>query len=78
MSRHLYIEFANQEAVMKSMRLNETLFKGRQITIMPKRKNVPGRGRGGFRGRNPMHMMASMLNLLVRGGGRGFRRGRPF
>jgi hypothetical protein len=65
---------------MKSMRLNETLFKGRQITIMQKRKNIPGRGRGGFRGgKNPMMQLASMLQMMVRGGGRGgFRRGRPF
>ena len=63
---------------MKSKRLNETLFKGRQITIMPKRKNIPGRGRGGFRGKNPMMQLASMLQIMVRGGGRGNRRGRPF
>ena len=25
--------------------MNETLFKGRQITVMPKRKNMPGKGK---------------------------------
>jgi hypothetical protein len=65
---------------MKSMRLNETLFKGRQITITHKRKNLPGRGRGGFsRGRNPMQNLATMLSIMVRGGRGGFRgRGRHF
>lgn len=30
---------------MRSKLLNETLFHGRQITVIPKRKNVPGQGK---------------------------------
>lgn len=36
---------------MRSKLLNETLFHGRQITVIPKRKNIPGQGKassGGF------------------------------
>ena len=55
---------------------NETLFKGRQITVIEKRKNKPGMGHG--RGGN--NQMAQMMNIMQmmfkRGGmGRGFPRG---
>lgn len=61
---HCYIEFATQEAAIRSKILNESLFKGRQITVVPKRKNLPhkgsaagsGRGSKGFMGRHPMGM----------------------
>jgi len=51
-----YVEFADAEAVVNAIILNETEFKGRQIKISPKRTNIPGynraRGRGrGSRGR---------------------------
>ena len=41
---YAYIEFAEQESAVRSKILNESLFKGRQITVIPKRKNVPHRG----------------------------------
>ena len=50
----------NKEGAIKAKHLNESLFKGRQLTVMAKRKNVPGRGhrsQGGGRGQNPMMMM---------------------
>ena len=50
---HVYIEFANKESSIKARHLNESLFKGRQLTVVPKRKNKPGMGsggRGGFGG----------------------------
>ena len=48
---YAYIEFEKEESVEKSIELlNDSLFKGRQITVMKKRKNLPGKGRGGFRG----------------------------
>lgn len=66
-----YIEFADKEAVQTAMALDESLFRGRQIKVMPKRTNRPGittsnrqprgrfRGRGrfggGFRGRRPRY-----------------------
>ena len=42
---HCYIEFANKEAAIKARVLDESLFRGRQITVEPKRKNKPGMGR---------------------------------
>uniref|UniRef100_A0A914HGB5 RRM domain-containing protein n=1 Tax=Globodera rostochiensis TaxID=31243 RepID=A0A914HGB5_GLORO len=52
-----YIQFADVEAVNTSTSLNDSLFLGRQIKVVPKRTNVPGlsttnrpprgRGRGG-------------------------------
>uniref|UniRef100_A0A8C3NED1 Uncharacterized protein n=1 Tax=Geospiza parvula TaxID=87175 RepID=A0A8C3NED1_GEOPR len=53
-----YIEFSDKESVRTSMALDESLFRGRQIKVIPKRTNRPGisstdRGfpRGRFRGR---------------------------
>lgn len=60
---------------MMAKRLNESLFKGRQITVIPKRKNVPGRGRGARGGKNPMLQIAGMLQMAFMGRGRGRGRG---
>ena len=49
-----YIEFAEKESVDASMALEGSMFRGRQIKVMPKRTNKPGvssTDRGGFRGR---------------------------
>eukprot|EP01004_Peranema_trichophorum_P008776 NODE_7526_length_768_cov_34.147287_g6914_i0.p1 GENE.NODE_7526_length_768_cov_34.147287_g6914_i0~~NODE_7526_length_768_cov_34.147287_g6914_i0.p1 ORF type:complete len:214 (+),score=38.97 NODE_7526_length_768_cov_34.147287_g6914_i0:71-712(+) len=47
---YAYIEFSSEDAVIKAMDLNDTLFRGRQLKVVPKRVNVPGlraiRGRG--------------------------------
>jgi len=53
-----YVEFTDKDSVQTAMALDESLFRGRQIKVMPKRTNKPGissthrppRGRGGFRG----------------------------
>eukprot|EP01135_Chromosphaera_perkinsii_P005734 Nk52_evm34s359 gene=Nk52_evmTU34s359 len=48
-----YVEFADVEAVNNAQALNESVLRGRQLKVTPKRTNVPGlkmRGRGGFRG----------------------------
>ncbi|CAG0889740.1 unnamed protein product [Darwinula stevensoni] len=54
-----YIEFTEKDSVGTAMALDDSLFRGRQIKVMPKRTNRPGisstnrppRGRGGgFRG----------------------------
>ena len=54
-----YIEFAEKESVETATALDDSLFKGRQIKVGPKRTNRPGvsstnrgrlRSRGGFRG----------------------------
>jgi hypothetical protein len=39
--RFAYIEFSSIEGKEKSKQLNDSLFKGRQIKIDDKRKNVP-------------------------------------
>ncbi|CAM9012501.1 unnamed protein product [Wickerhamomyces anomalus] len=54
-----YIEFAEPASVVSSLVLNDSVFRGRNLKVVPKRTNVPGfnrgrgrgRGRGGFRGR---------------------------
>ncbi|XP_023932763.1 polyadenylate-binding protein 2-B [Lingula anatina] len=49
-----YIEFADKDSVQTAMALDESLFRGRQIKVMPKRTNKPGistTNRGGGRGR---------------------------
>lgn len=60
---YAYVEFTEPSLVAQALVLNESVFKGRNIKVTPKRTNVPGmsrgRGRGGFRG------------------GRGFGRGAP-
>jgi hypothetical protein len=76
--RFAYIEFESKDSAMKAKLHNDSLFKGRQITVIPKRKNIPGQGGAGmFRGRNNMAMqMASMISMMMgRGGMRGGRGG---
>merc|ERR1712038_1841919 len=54
-----YVEFADKDSVDTAMALDDSLFRGRQIKVMPKRTNKPGistsnrfpRGRG-YRGRS--------------------------
>lgn len=53
-----YIEFGAKEYVETALAMNETLFRGRQIKVLPKRTNRPGlsttnRFPRGFRGRTP-------------------------
>lgn len=60
---YAYVEFSEPNLVAQALVLNDSVFKGRNIKVEPKRTNIPGmsrgRGRGGFRG-----------------GGRGFYGGR--
>lgn len=53
---YAYVEFTEPSLVAQALVLNESVFKGRNIKVTPKRTNIPGmsrgRGRGGFgRGR---------------------------
>ncbi|KAK9471666.1 uncharacterized protein V1510DRAFT_380288 [Dipodascopsis tothii] len=60
---YAYVEFAEPGSVANALVLNESLFRGRNLKVTPKRTNVPGMTRGRGRGRG-------------RGGfGRGFPRG---
>ncbi|RSH93920.1 cytoplasmic RNA-binding protein [Saitozyma podzolica] len=70
---YAYVEFAEPSIVQNALVLNESMFRGRLISVREKRTNVPGlnmtnrgrgRGRGGFRGYRP-----------YRGRGRGRGRG---
>ncbi|BDD55084.1 cytoplasmic RNA-binding protein [Monascus purpureus] len=51
---YAYVEFAEPSLVAQALVLNESVFRGRNLKVVPKRTNVPGmsrgRGRGGFRG----------------------------
>ncbi|POS72673.1 polyadenylate-binding protein [Diaporthe helianthi] len=52
---YAYVEFTEPSLVAQALVLNESVFKGRNIKVVPKRTNVPGMsrgrgGRGGFRG----------------------------
>ncbi|BCR86947.1 polyadenylate-binding protein [Aspergillus chevalieri] len=52
---YAYVEFAEPSLVAQALILNESVFRGRNLKVVPKRTNLPGmargRGRGGFRGR---------------------------
>lgn len=57
--RFAYGAFTDKDSVQTAMALDDSLFRGRQIKVMPKRTNKPGitstnrppRGRGGCRAR---------------------------
>jgi len=55
---YAYVEFTEPSLVAQALVLNESVFKGRNLKVVPKRTNVPGMTRGGRGG-------------LGRGGGRG-------
>mmetsp|Transcript_25105 Transcript_25105/g.33661 ORF Transcript_25105/g.33661 Transcript_25105/m.33661 type:complete len:96 (+) Transcript_25105:430-717(+) len=61
---------------MKAKHLNESLFRGRQLTVEPKRKPIRGMSRGNSmrgRGGNQRVLFNQLLGLLGRG--MGFRGG---
>lgn len=70
-----YVEFSDKASVDNALKLDDTLFKGRQIKVLPKRQNVPARairgGRGRGRGGRPVRG-----GRFSRGRGGGFRGGR--
>jgi polyadenylate-binding protein 2 len=77
--RYAYVEFTEPSLVAQALVLNESVFKGRNIKVVPKRTNIPGMsrggrgGRGGFRGRGAF----GGRGFTPRGGGyRGGYRGR--
>ncbi|EGX44721.1 cytoplasmic RNA-binding protein [Orbilia oligospora] len=59
---YAYVEFAEPSLVAQALVLNESIFRGRALKVVPKRTNIPGmqRGRGGGGGGGG-----------YRGGGRG-------
>jgi len=77
---YAYVEFTEPSLVAQALVLNESVFKGRNIKVTPKRTNVPGmargRGRGGFRGGRGGFGRGGPRGGGYRGGYRG--RGRGF
>ncbi|KAK4447889.1 polyadenylate-binding protein 2 [Podospora aff. communis PSN243] len=75
---YAYVEFTEPSLVAQALVLNESVFKGRNIKVTPKRTNIPGmsrgRGRGGFRGGRGH--FGGRGGFPPRGGYRGGYRGR--
>jgi polyadenylate-binding protein 2 len=80
---YAYVEFTEPSLVAQALVLNESMFKGRNIKVVPKRTNVPGMsarggrgGRGGFRGRGGAGFpFGGRGGFVPRGGFRGGYRG---
>ncbi|KAH9900230.1 RNA-binding domain-containing protein [Xylariomycetidae sp. FL2044] len=74
---YAYVEFTEPSLVAQALVLNDSVLKGRNIKVTPKRTNIPGmsrgrgRGRGGFRG-----SFGGRGGYVPRGGYRGGYRGR--
>ncbi|KOS20386.1 Polyadenylate-binding protein 2 [Escovopsis weberi] len=76
---YAYVEFTEPSLVAQALVLNESVFKGRNIKVTPKRTNIPGmsrgRGRGAYRG-GGRGMFHGRGGFNPRGGYRGGYRGR--
>ncbi|MCJ1356051.1 MAG: cytoplasmic RNA-binding protein [Icmadophila ericetorum] len=48
---YAYVEFTEPHLVAQALVLNESMFRGRNLKVVPKRTNVPGMTRGGRGGR---------------------------
>ncbi|KAI1327218.1 RNA-binding domain-containing protein [Xylariaceae sp. FL0255] len=73
---YAYVEFTEPSLVAQALVLNDSVLKGRNIKVTPKRTNIPGmsRGRGRGRGRG---FFGGRGGYMPRGGGyRGGYRGR--
>ncbi|KAK2760860.1 cytoplasmic RNA-binding protein [Arachnomyces sp. PD_36] len=72
---YAYVEFSEPNLVAQALVLNESVFRGRNLKVVPKRTNLPGmtrgRGRGAPRGRGGF----GRGGFLPRGGGPAYRGG---
>ncbi|KAL8392554.1 hypothetical protein RB595_002663 [Gaeumannomyces hyphopodioides] len=75
---YAYVEFTEPSLVAQALVLNESVFKGRNIKVVPKRTNYPGmsRGRGRGRGGRGFGGRGAFGGFPPRGGYRGGYRGR--
>jgi len=48
---YAYVEFSEPSLVAQALVLNESVFRGRNLKVVPKRTNLPGMNRGRGRGR---------------------------
>ncbi|KAI1486088.1 hypothetical protein F5X96DRAFT_271056 [Biscogniauxia mediterranea] len=78
---YAYVEFTEPSLVAQALVLNDSVLKGRNIKVTPKRTNIPGmsrgrggRGRGGFGGGRGFY--GGRGGFVPRGGYRGGYRGR--
>ncbi|EGD94005.1 hypothetical protein TESG_01534 [Trichophyton tonsurans CBS 112818] len=73
---YAYVEFSEPSLVAQALVLNESLFRGRNIKVVPKRTNLPGMTRGRGRGRGRGGFGRGIPRGGYRGGGyRGRGRG---
>lgn len=78
LARYAYVEFTEPSLVAQALVLNDSVLKGRNIKVTPKRTNIPGmsRGRGRGRGGFGRGMYGGRGGFPPRGGYRGGYRGR--
>jgi len=70
---YAYVEFTEPSLVAQALVLNESVFKGRNIKVTPKRTNIPGMSRGGGRGGRGGFRGGRGYLAGGRGGGGGYR-----
>ncbi|KAI8952555.1 hypothetical protein F4801DRAFT_212080 [Xylaria longipes] len=75
---YAYVEFTEPSLVAQALVLNDSVLKGRNIKVTPKRTNIPGmsRGRGRGRGGFGRGFQGGRGGFAPRGGYRGGYRGR--
>ncbi|KAF3008062.1 hypothetical protein G7054_g6589 [Neopestalotiopsis clavispora] len=75
---YAYVEFTEPSLVAQALVLNDSVLKGRNIKVTPKRTNIPGmsRGRGRGRGGFGRGFYGGRGGFMPRGGYRGGNRGR--
>lgn len=75
---YAYVEFTEPSLVAQALVLNDSVLKGRNIKVTPKRTNIPGMSRGRGRGRGGFGRggFGGRGGFVPRGGYRGGYRGR--
>ncbi|KAI0110793.1 hypothetical protein GGR51DRAFT_76838 [Nemania sp. FL0031] len=74
---YAYVEFTEPSLVAQALVLNDSVLKGRNIKVTPKRTNIPGMSRGRGRGRGGFGRgFGGRGGYVPRGGYRGGYRGR--
>jgi len=64
---YAYVEFTEPNLVAQALVMNESLFRGRNLKVVPKRTNLPGMTRGGRSGRGGS--LRGVRGGYLRGGG---------